>query len=101
VQLPNCKRIDKICSSISRNCFNLKQFPHLNKVEIELTGTAQVLCARIVRNKQKTGLGQTQNSLVNAFQQNLNRTDPDDLEQVEIKKSWFYIGSANLSPSAW
>jgi Tyrosyl-DNA phosphodiesterase len=50
----------------------------------------QVLCGRIVRNN---GIGSTQNH--HQLQENPQRRN------VEISKSWFYIGSANLSPSAW
>jgi hypothetical protein len=50
----------------------------------------QVLCGRIVRNN---GIGSTQNH--HQLHENPQRRN------VEISKSWFYIGSANLSPSAW
>jgi len=60
----------------------------------------QVLCGRLVRPTRKENtprIGQTQNPLlVKAQQQKFNEND-----EVEIAKSWFYIGSSNLSPSAW
>jgi hypothetical protein len=58
----------------------------------------QVLCGRLVRptRKENTRIGQTQNPLLVKAQQKLSEDD-----DVEIAKSWFYIGSANLSPSAW
>jgi len=58
----------------------------------------QVLCGRLVRpmRKENARIGQTQNPLLVKAQQKLN-----DNDEVEIAKSWFYIGSANLSPSAW
>jgi hypothetical protein len=52
----------------------------------------QVLCGRIVRHKRNGNVVSGQaDELVNA-----QSTDLD-----EITKSWFYLGSANLSPSAW
>jgi hypothetical protein len=58
----------------------------------------QVLCGRIVRPRRNefTGPGQTQKHHLVSAQQEL--TNPDERQ---ITKSWFYIGSANLSPSAW
>jgi len=53
----------------------------------------KVLCGRIVRHK-RDGNGQSKKVLVPAEQN--HRTDHE-----EIMKSWIYIGSANLSPSAW
>jgi hypothetical protein len=53
----------------------------------------QVLCGRIVRHK-RDGNGQSKKVLVPA--EHNHRTDHE-----EIMKSWIYIGSANLSPSAW
>jgi hypothetical protein len=53
----------------------------------------QVLCGRIVRHK-RDGNGESKKLLVPAEN---SRTDHHE----EIIKSWFYIGSANLSPSAW
>jgi len=50
----------------------------------------QVLCGRIVRNH---GIAATQN--------HHQLENHPQLKNVEISKSWFYIGSANLSPSAW
>jgi hypothetical protein len=52
----------------------------------------QVLCGRIVRHKRNGNIGSGQtDKLVNA----------ESTDQDEITKSWFYLGSANLSPSAW
>jgi len=39
--------------------------------------------------------------LVNAQRKKFNWDHDDDDDNVEITKNWFYLGSANLSPSAW
>ena len=78
---------------------NLKQFPPNFILKLELTLLMQVLCGRLVRPMRKEntpGIGKTQNPLLVKAQQKIN-----DNDEVEIAKSWFYIGSANLSPSAW
>jgi hypothetical protein len=49
-----------------------------------------------MRKENTLGIGKTQNPLLVKAQQKIN-----DNDEVEIAKSWFYIGSANLSPSAW
>lgn len=54
----------------------------------------QILCGRNVRNN---GIGATQNHQNHHQLENSQRKT----ENVEISKSWLYIGSANLSPSAW
>jgi hypothetical protein len=56
-----------------------------------------------MRNNRSGAASKTQNFFINAQRnsQTSSSSLPATAAELEIRKSWFYLGSANLSPSAW